>query len=104
MKLPLKRICLLLIACFLVFSLDAQTAKVKQGKKNAFISKQELKEYVDKIHNEKVEQHLKIQTKSVQKRLKQSQKETDANYNRLNFKSWWSGLFNKNSRRKSKNK
>jgi hypothetical protein len=95
---------MLLIACFLVFSLDAQSAKVKQGMKEAEKRKKELKELVDEVHKEKLDHHLKIQTKEVQKRLKQSQKETDANYSRLNFKAWLSDLFNKNSRRKSKNK
>ena len=93
---------MLLIACSLVFTLAAQSAKVNQSKKKAEINKKELKEYVDKIHEKKVKRHLQIQTKEVQKRLKQSNKETDANYSRLNFKAWWSGLFNKNSWRKSK--
>jgi hypothetical protein len=104
MNLHLKRIWMLLIACSLALSLSAQSAKVKQSKKIAEINKRELKEYVDKVHKEKVEHHLKIQTKEVQKRLKQSQKETDANYSRQNFKAWWSGLFNSNNRRKTKKK
>jgi len=95
---------MLLIACSLVFTLAAQSAKVNQSKKKAEISKKDLKEYVDKVHDKKVKRHLQIQTKEVQKRLKQSSKETDANYSRLNFKAWWSGLFNKNNRRKSKKK
>ena len=91
---------MLLIACTLVFSLAAQTAKVNQSKKKVQISKKELKEYVDKVHDEKVKHHMDIQTKEVRKRLKQSRKETDANYSRLNFSAWWTRLFNKNSRRK----
>jgi hypothetical protein len=93
-----------LIACSLVFSVEAQSSKVKQGMKDAEKRKKELKALVDEVHKEKVEHLLKIQTKEVQKRLKQSRKETDANYNRLNFRAWLSDLFNKNSRRKSKNK
>jgi Ni/Co efflux regulator RcnB len=104
MKLPFKRIILLIIAYTLVSSMAAQSAKVNQSKNKAEINKKELKEYVDKIHDKKVKRHMQIQTKEVQKRLKQSSKETDANYNRLNFKAWWSGLFNKNSWRKSKKK
>ena len=102
MKLPLKRICLLLIACVLVFSLDAQSAKVKQGMKDAEKRKKELKELVDQVHKEKLDHIYKIQTKEVQKRMKQSRKETDANYRRSNFRAWFSNLFNKNKRRKSK--
>jgi len=104
MKLPLKRICLILIAGMLVFSLKAQTAKVNQSKKKAEVNKKEMKAYVDKIHEERLKQHMEIQTKEVQKRLKQSKRETDANYSRLNLKNWWSGLFNKNSKHKSKNR
>ena len=102
MKLPLKRIFAILIACSLVFSLYAQSAKVKQGIKDAETRKKDLKEIIDKARKEKLKHQFKIQTKTVQKRLKQSRKETDANYNRLNFHSWLSDLFNKNSRRKTK--
>ena len=104
MKLLLKRIWILLIASSLVFSLHAQSAKVKQGIKDAATRKKELKEIVDKARKEKLDHHLKIQTKEVQKRLKQSKKETDAYYSHQKFHAWLSDLFNKNSRRKSKNK
>jgi hypothetical protein len=104
MKLPLKRIWLLLIAVLFAFSMKAQSAKVIKSKKLAEKNKKEMKAYVDRIHDEKVKRHMQIQTKDVQKRLKQSMKETDANYSRLNFRAWWSGLFNKNSHRKSKNR
>ena len=87
-----------------MFSLDAQSAKVKQSMKDAANRKKELKELVDKVHNERMEHHINIQTKDVQKRLRQSRKETDANYRRLNFRAWVYDLFHKNKIRKSKKK
>ena len=102
MKLPLKRISALIIASSLVFSVCAQSAKAKQGMKDAETRKKELKALVDKAHKEKLDHLYKIQTKTVQKRLKQSRKETDANYNRLNFQAWLSNLFRRKSNHRTK--
>jgi hypothetical protein len=85
-----------------MFSLDAQSAKVKQAIKESEKRKKELKELVDEVHKEKLDHLYKIQTKEVQKRLKQSRKETDANYKRENFRAWLSDLFNKKRKRRSK--
>jgi len=102
MKLPLKRISALIIASLLVFSVYGQSAKVKQGMKDAEKRQKELKTIVDKAHKEKLDHLYKIQTKTVQKRLKQSSKETDANYNRLNFHAWISNLFSRKIRHRTK--